>query len=233
MSRVVVVTGSSKGLGLAIAKYFLAQGDQVFGLSRSISTLTHDRYTHSEVDVTDEKAVSAFFKGLRQATRKVDILVNNAGIASMNAFATTPYSTFQNILNVNVLGTALCCQKAFGLLKRSTAPRIINFSTVAVPLLLEGEAAYAASKSAVETFTKVLAKEYGHFKITCNAVGPSPIDTDLVRSVPKEKLEALIQKQAIKQMATDADVLNVIGFFSQPESHMITGQTIYLGGVSA
>ena len=105
-------------------------------------------------------------------------------------------------------------------------------STVAVPFNLEGESIYAASKSAVETLTRIIAKEYGHFGITCNAIGPSPIETSLIKGVSKDKIGKLIEQQSIKKMATPADVINVADFYLQPESGMITGQVVYLGGVS-
>lgn len=233
MSRTVVVTGSNKGLGLAMVKHFIAQGDRVFGLSRSDATFQHPHYSHSKVDISDYQAVGAFFRELRQKVQQLDILINNAGIASMNAFALTKPEKIEQIFQVNVCGTSVCCQKALGLLRKSPEPRIINLSTVAVPLLLEGEAVYAASKSAVETITKILAKEYGFFGITCNAIGPSPIQTALIQNVPKEKINKLIESQAIKKMANETDVINVIDFFIKPESRMISGQVIYLGGISA
>lgn len=105
-------------------------------------------------------------------------------------------------------------------------------TTVAVPLQLEGEAAYAASKSAIETLTQVMAKELGRFGITCNALGPAPILTDLIKNVSKEKIDNLIKKQAVKRMATIDDVINVVEFFAKPDSSMVSGQVIYLGGVS-
>jgi 3-oxoacyl-[acyl-carrier protein] reductase len=101
-----------------------------------------------------------------------------------------------------------------------------------VPLVLEGEIAYIASKSAVEAFTKVLAKDLAQFKITVNAVGPTPADTDLISRVPKEKIDSLIAKQAIRRMAQFSDISNVIDFFIAPASDFVTGQIVYLGGVS-
>ena len=135
-------------------------------------------------------------------------------------------------MQVNFNATFICSQLAIGLLRRSTAPRIVNFSTVAVPLCLEGEAAYAASKSAVETLTRITARELSSFGITCNAIGPAPIDTDLIKGVSEKKISQLIQRQAIKEKATPQDVINVVDFFLRPESRLITGQVIYLGGIS-
>jgi len=115
-------------------------------------------------------------------------------------------------------------------LKR-TGEKTLNFATVATPLKLEREAIYAASKAAIISLTEVLSKELAGFNITVNAVGPTPVKTDLIRSVPTEKMDALLHRQAINRFGTFEDISNVIDFFFKPESNFITGQTIYLGGV--
>ena len=231
-ARHILITGASRGLGRALAEHYLSLGDKVYGCSRGESELQHDNYCHFEVDIGCDESVKNFFFALRKHTKILDALINNAGVASMNAFALTPPKTFQKIFSINVQGTYLCCQKALGLLKKSQHPRIVNFTTVAVPLQLEGESIYAASKSAVETLTKIVAKEFGGFGVTCNAIGPSPIDTALIKAVPQHKIAALIERQAIKKMASPEDVLNVVDFFIKPESDFISGQILYLGGIS-
>ena len=109
--------------------------------------------------------------------------------------------------------------------------RIVNFATVAKPLKLEGEAVYAASKAAIESLTEILAKEFAPFRVTINAVGPTPVATDLIRNVPDEKIEELISAQAVKRLGEYRDIANVVDFFLRAESDFVTGQTIYLGGV--
>jgi 3-oxoacyl-[acyl-carrier protein] reductase len=104
-------------------------------------------------------------------------------------------------------------------------------ASVATPLKLEGEAVYAASKAAVISFTQVVAKELASLGITVNAIGPTPIDTDLIKSVPREKLDQLIGLQAIKRRGTFDDVTNLVDFLIRRESDFITGQVIFLGGV--
>ena len=231
-ARNILITGSSRGLGKALAEHYLHKGDNVYGCARSEGSIDHDNYFHYQVDISSPEDVTNFFFSLRKEIKQLDAIINNAGIASMNAFALTPVESFQKIFDINVQGTFLFCQKGFGLLKRSPHPRIINMSTVAVPLQLEGESIYAASKSAVETLTRIIAKEYGGFGITCNAIGPSPIDTALIKGVAKDKIAKLIKRQAVQKMATEEDVLNLADFFLRPESHMISGQVVYLGGVS-
>jgi 3-oxoacyl-[acyl-carrier protein] reductase len=114
---------------------------------------------------------------------------------------------------------------------RNSGGRIINFTTVAKPLNLEGEAIYAASKAAIETLTKIGAREFSDFKITVNAIGPTPIETDLIKSVPTDKMNSLLQRQSIKKLGDMEDVSNCIDFFIKEESGFVTGQVIYLGGV--
>ena len=229
--RNILITGASRGLGKALAEYFLQQGDNVVGCSRSEGGITHENYHHYQVDVTSAEEVAELFFKLRKVVTNLDGLINNAGVASMNAFALTPDTSYQKVFSVNVQGTYLFCQKALGLLKKSKHPRIVNMTTVAVPLWLEGESIYAASKSAVETLTRVIAKEYGRFNVTCNAIGPSPIDTNLIKNVPKDKIQALLNEQAVSKQATPNDVINIADFFLSPKSDLISGQIIYLGGI--
>jgi 3-oxoacyl-[acyl-carrier protein] reductase len=231
-ARRVLVTGASRGIGAALVERFLAAGDQVFGCGRTpVVSADIERYTHYTADVADEQAVRGMFGDIRRRAGGLDVLVNNAGIARMNLLMLTPPSDARQIMETNLLGVFNCTQQAVRLMRRSPAARIVNLTTVAVPLRLEGEAVYAASKAAVESLTRVAARELGPMGITCNAVGPTPIRTDLIAKVPAAKLDALVARQAVPEWATVDDVHNLVEFFLRPESRMITGQVIYLGGI--
>jgi len=229
-SRHLLITGASRGIGAYLVEHYLGQGDRVTGCARGTAPIEHERYTHLQVDVTDEAAVRAALFEIRKRFGLLDALINNAGIASMNPVALTPYDTARQIMATNFLGTFAFTHAALRLLRSSKAGRIVNFTTVAVPMRLEGEAIYAASKSAVETFTRIVAREAAPCGITCNAVGPSPIKTQLTGNVGAEKIEKLLARQAIPRWAESSDVANVVDFFLRPESAMVTGQIVYLGG---
>lgn len=231
-ARRVLVTGASRGIGAALVSRFLAAGDVVFGCGRSAAETTHERYTHYAADVASEDAVREMCNDIRSRAGGLDVLVNNAGVARMNALALTPPADARQVVDTNVLGVFHCTHQGIRLLRKSSCARIVNLTTVAVPLRLEGEAIYAASKAAVESLTRITAKEVGRMGITCNAVGPSPIRTDLIAKVPSAKLDALVAQQAIPSWATVDDVYNLVEFFLRPESRMITGQVVYLGGIS-
>jgi len=229
-ARRVLVTGATRGLGEALTRHFLALGDDVVGCGRAEAALSHERYHHRVADVTSPEQVDGLFAEVRDRFGVLDVLINCAGVASMNLIALTPVASARRVIDTNVLGPFACTRAAVRLLRRSGAGRIVNLSSVAVPMRLEGEAIYAASKSAVETLTRIAARELAPFGITCNAVGPSPVRTALLAGVPEEKLQRLIDAQATRRWAVAEDVINVVEFFLQPASGMVTGQVIYLGG---
>ena len=228
---VMIITGTRKGIGKYLAEYHVKKGFQVVGCSRGDIDFELDNYLHFSLDVCDEKNVKKMFRQIRKSCGGLDILINNAGIASMNHSLLTTIDTVHKVLNTNVVGTFLFCREAAKLMQRNRYGRIINFATVATPLKLEGEAIYASSKAAVISLTQILARELADIGITVNAIGPTPVKTDLIRSVPVEKLEGLIERQAIHRYGEYGDIINVIDFFIKPESNFITGQVIYLGGV--
>ena len=199
MNRVIIITGTRKGIGRYLAEQYLAEGDKVYGCSRRNTDFEHPNYRHTNLDVSDEEDVMAFVRNVYKENKHIDVLINNAGCAAMNHFLLTPYTTAQRVFNTNFMGTFLMSREVAKYMVKAKTGRIVNYSTVAVALNLHGELVYSASKAAVEQLTRVLADEIGENGITVNAVGPTPIDTDLTKNVPEEKLQDLLSHQYIKR----------------------------------
>ena len=228
---VVVITGTRTGIGKFLAEYYVKKGFYVIGCSRKQVDFELKNYQHFYLDISDEPAVKKMYNQVRKTYGRLDALINNAGIASMNHALLTTIDTVNKVFNTNVVGTFLSCREAAKLMQMNKFGRIINFTTVATPLRLEGEAVYASSKAAVVSITQILARELADMGITVNAIGPVPVKTDLIRAVPREKIESLINRQAIRRYGEFKDIVNVIDFFLRKESNFITGQVIYLGGI--
>ena len=239
MCRVFIISGSSRGIGKALSEHYLKCGDIVVGCARSTSDIAHKNYRHFILDINDEKAVVAMVRAAKKEFGKIDICLNNAGMASMNHILTTSYESAKTLVDVNFLGTFLLSREVAKAMisnkisnkNSATSGVIINFSSVAVPLCLEGEAIYAASKAACESLTKTMAKELASYSIRVNAIALAPVQTDLIKAVPKDKIKALLEQQAIKRFGEFDDIINVIDFFISQKSDFITGQIITLGGV--
>ena len=225
---VAIITGSSRGLGCALAETLLAEGWIVHGFARSAQSLAHPRFQPHVVDVGDEASVHAAVAAVLAAAGRVDLLINNAGAASMNALLLTPAATATALMRVNYLGAWHCLQAVGKAMVRQRAGLVINLTTVAVPLALSGEAAYVASKAAVEALTKVAAAELQGQGVRVNAVGLGPLDTDLTRAVGTEKLAVLNQRIGRPRGTSLAEAVDFIAQeWRQPTS--ASGTIRYLG----
>lgn len=224
----IVISGASRGLGRAIAERFLEQGREVIGLARTPVEAPFDVF---EVNVACEDSVKDVVKICKSRGWVVDALVNAAGIASMNLAVMAPASSMRRIVNTNLLGTMFMCQAFAPLLIRAGGGAIVNFSTIAVALALQGESAYAASKAGVETFSRTLARELAGHRITVNCVAPGPIATDMLKGVTSNQIDGIVSQQIISRRLTSADVCDVVEVLLDKRSRTLTGHVLHVGGV--
>lgn len=228
----LLITGSSKGIGRFLAEHCCEANWEVLGCSRGEVEWTHPKYTHYTCDISQEKGVLSLFRQIKRNHHNIDGVICNAGTAAMNHLLLTPDSSLKSVFETNVFGTFYVLREAAKLMRGQRSGRIILFSSIAAALNLEGEAVYAASKAALESLTRTAAKELAPYHITVNAVGPTPVNTDLIKTIPQETVDSLIRQQAIQRMGTFEDIANVTDFFLSPKSDFVTGQVLYLGGVS-
>jgi len=224
-----LITGTSQGLGLALAERLLAYGWTVHGFARGAQTLVHPSFTAYTVDITDELSVRAAVSLVAESGR-IDLLINNAGAAALNAFLLTPGSVAENLMRVNYLGTFHCLQAVGKVMVRQRGGLVINLTTVAVPLSLEGEAAYVASKAAVEALTKVTAKEFATQGVRVVALGFGPVDTRLTRAVPKAMLAKINDAIGRPEGTTMTEAVEfIVARISAPD--LKSGSVEYFGTV--
>lgn len=224
----IIVTGASRGIGRAIADRLTSVGQDVLGLSRSGSS---ELFELVSVDVTSEVALKQLSRTLRDRKEPVTALVNAAGVASMNLALTTPANRVRQVLETNLMGVILASQAFAPLLIRSGGGSIINFSTIAVHLALQGESAYIASKAGVEAFSRTLARELSQHNIRVNCIAPGPIDTDLLKGVSENQVSAILRHQIFPKKFSVDDVADVVELLLNNKASSLTGHVFHIGGV--
>ena len=153
-------------------------------------------------------------------------LLNNAVIASLNHIATTLMESAEKIFQTNVFRFFLLLREVSKLMISCKRCGIINSTRIANPLNQEGEVVYASSKSAVQSFTNIAAKELLNYSIIVKAVGSSYVSTDLIKKVPKPRIDSLLRRKAIKQQGTFENFKNAVSFFLRPQSNFIINQIL-------
>jgi 3-oxoacyl-[acyl-carrier protein] reductase len=227
---VMVISGTSRGIGRGMAEYFVEKGYRVAGCSRGVATLKLEGYHHTQLDVGEESQVREWVRRIKKDFKRIDVLVCNAGLVRSALLMTvTPSEVLETFLRTHVAGTYYVCREVSKVMIPRKYGRIVTVSSLGVPLHLEGTSAYSATKSAIVEMTKIIAKELAPLGITCNVIGPALIETESVKAMGQEWFDRLLEKQTIKRAVTIAEICNVVSFFAAPESGCITGQVINMG----
>jgi len=204
----------------------------VFGCSRQASTIDHQDYRHFTVDVSDEPGVISMLKQIASLKVPVNLLINNAGLTQASLGILTRGVSAQDILNTNLLGNFLVSRETLKLMQRQRYGRIVNFSSINVPLGSVGSALYNASKAGVEAMARALTRECGNLDITINTLGLSLVaNSGMLDSLsPKAlvaKQEALLKPKVLEV----EEIMLAINFFASPLARNVSCQTVYFGGL--
>jgi len=229
--RSVVITGGSRGIGAAMVRRFAAGGDRVYFLYAS--SVDSARALEAETgavaiqcDVSDEAQVRDAFAQIP----RVDVLINNAGIADWGPINWVEPDRFRRIMDVNVTGTYLCIRAALPSMLERKDGVILNVASMWGLTGASCEAAYAASKAAVIGLTKSLAKELGPSGIRVNAAAPGVIQTDMLKNLSSEDLEALRLETPLETLGHPEDVAEAMWFLASPAASFITGEVLNVSG---
>lgn len=237
--QVAVVTGASRGIGVEIARQLAAQRAKVAcvattlanaeATSRSIQSAEGEAAAFA-CDVSDFAAVEATFAAVEEQLGAVAILVNNAGITKDTLLMRMKDDDWDRVLAVNLKGSYHCIKAAMKPMMKARYGRIVNISSVIGLHGGAGQANYAASKAGLIGLTMSVAKELGSRGITCNAIAPGFIETDMTTDLPEDFREYVVKNAPAGRLGTPADVAAAVLFFSSPESAYVTGQTLTVDG---
>jgi 3-oxoacyl-[acyl-carrier protein] reductase len=228
MSRVVLITGGSKGIGLACAKAFAALGDKVAITYNS--TPPPPEFFGVKCDVTDTAQVDAAFAAVEEHFGTIEVLVSNAGITKDTLLLRMKEADFTEVIDANLTAAFRVVKRATpGMLKARTG-RIILMSSVVGLLGSAGQANYAASKAGLVGFARSLARELGSRSITVNVVAPGPVETDMTAALTAEQLQTITSSVPLQRMATPEEVAGVVAFLASQPAAYITGAVIPVDG---
>ena len=238
--KVALVTGASRGIGLAIAKRLGSASarivimDMAFregpeAVIKALKEVGAEATTH-EANVTDGEQVEALFKSVEEEWGGVDILVNNAGITRDGLLMRMTDEQWDAVLNVNLKGAFLCSRAAIRGMMRKRWGRIVSLSSVVALGGNPGQVNYAASKAGLIGMTRTLSKEVASRNITVNAVAPGFIGTDMVDALSDEMKAKVMERIPMDRFGTAEDVAGVVAFLASEEASYVTGQVVGIDG---
>lgn len=240
-NKVSVITGSNRGIGKCILENFALNRSDIFACVRNIdkdftnlvNSLIKKYKIKIEIvslDLSDDNSIKKAVEQIAK-NKKVDILVNNAGIIHSSLFSMTPKKVFDEIFNINFFSQMIFTQYISKIMIKKKSGSIINVSSNAAFIPSEGRIAYAASKSAIVTASRVMALEFGRYNIRVNCVAPGLTDTEMMKSSTSEKfINQTLDRIPLKRVGKPEEIANVITFLASDNSSYINGETIRIDG---
>ena len=234
MSKIVLVTGASRGIGLEAAKRFSKEGYKVIGSSRgdfNLGELIGDESAISvQLDLMSKESIKNLFADLKSEDLLPSVLVNNAGITKDQLFLRMKDEDWDDVIETNLNGLFRVTKAFIKPMVKNKFGRVINISSVAGLMGNSGQVNYSSSKSAMVGFSRSLAKELGSRNITSNVVAPGFIETDMTTFLNDDEKVEVSKNIPMKRFGTVQDVAKCIVFLASDEANYITGQTISVDG---
>jgi 3-oxoacyl-[acyl-carrier protein] reductase len=238
-AKVALVTGASRGIGMAIAERLARDGLKLIinysenaTPAEALVRKLEEAGGHAiavKADISDSSAVRQMFATAEAAFGGVDVLVNNAGIMALASIAETDDASFDRHIAVNLKGTFNTLREAAKRLRNGG--RIVNFSSSVVGLLMPTYGVYVATKAAVEGLTSVLAKELRGRNITVNAVAPGPTATDLfLKGKAQDVVDRMAKMPPLERLGQPSDIADVVSFLAGPDAAWVNGQVLRVNG---
>ncbi len=229
MSRIVLITGGSKGIGLACAQRFAALGDKV-AITYNSSAPSSEFFA-VKCDVTKADEVDAAFKAVEEHFGgPVEVLVSNAGITKDTLLLRMSEDDFSSVIDANLTAAFRVVKRASQGMLRARKGRIILMSSVVGLLGSAGQANYSASKSGLVGFARSLARELGSRSITVNVVAPGPVATDMTAALGEDRMKELTDAVPLARVASPDEIAGVVAFLAGPDAAYITGAVIPVDG---
>lgn len=226
--RVVLITGGSRGIGLACARHFAELGDNVAVTYNS--SPPPPEFFGVKCDVTDTAQVDAAFTAVEARFGPVQVLVSNAGVTKDTLLLRMSEADFADVVNANLTAAYRVCKRATQGMLRAKSGRVILMSSVVAMLGSAGQANYAASKSGLIGLARSLARELGSRNITVNVIAPGPVDTDMTAALSAERLADLAAAVPLGRTASVDEIAGVVTFLASPAAAYITGAVIPVDG---
>jgi len=228
MSRVVLVTGGSRGIGLAVARRFAELGDHVAVTYNS--SPPPEGLFGVQCDVTSVASVDAAFTAVEEEFGTVEVLVSNAGITNDGLLLRMSELDFTSVIDANLTAAYRVTKRASQGMLRARKGRIVLMSSVVGLLGSAGQANYAASKAGLVGFARSVARELGSRSITCNVVAPGPVETDMTAALGDKRLAELTAAVPLGRMASPEEIAGVVAFLASADAAYITGAVIPVDG---